>query len=68
MKTPPITAARRRTLTTSNGNTIAQEIYNMVDVMNAERDDEDDRDGAPVPLHWTRPGHWKSRDFFARNV
>ena len=33
------------TLTTSNGNSIAQEIYNMVDTMNAERDDEEKRWG-----------------------
>jgi outer membrane receptor protein involved in Fe transport len=32
-------------LTTSNGNTIAQEIYNLVDTMNAERDDEEKRWG-----------------------
>jgi len=32
-------------LTTSNGQTIAQEIYNLVDVMNAERDDEEKRWG-----------------------
>ena len=33
------------TLTTSNGQTIAQEIYNMVDTMNTERDDEEKRWG-----------------------
>ncbi len=33
------------TLTTSNGNTIAQEIYNLVDTINAELDDEEKRWG-----------------------
>jgi outer membrane receptor for ferric coprogen and ferric-rhodotorulic acid len=33
------------TLTTSNGNSVAQEIYNMVDTMNAERDEEEKRWG-----------------------
>jgi hypothetical protein len=37
--------ANAGTLTTSNGNTIAQEIYNLVDTMNAERDDEQKRWG-----------------------
>jgi hypothetical protein len=32
-------------LTTSNGQTIAQEIYNLVDTMNGERDDEEKRWG-----------------------
>ena len=33
------------TLTTSNGQTVAQEIYTLVDTMNAERDDEEKRWG-----------------------
>jgi iron complex outermembrane recepter protein len=33
------------TLTTSNGQTIAQEIFNLVDVLNAERDEEEKRWG-----------------------
>ena len=39
------TPADVSTLTTANGNSIAQEIYNMVDTMNAERDDEEKRWG-----------------------
>jgi hypothetical protein len=38
-------AADVSTLTTSNGQTIAQEIFNLVDVMNAERDEEEKRWG-----------------------
>ena len=37
--------ANASTLTTSSGNSVAQEIYNLVDTMNAERDDEEKRWG-----------------------
>ena len=37
--------ANASTLTTSTGNSVAQEIYNLVDTMNAERDDEEKRWG-----------------------
>ncbi len=38
-------AANVSTLTTSNGQTVAQEIFNLVDVMNDERDEEEKRWG-----------------------